>query len=65
MGHGVAVTRLQMAMAMAAIANDGWLMRPMLVSQLQERDGGVVQRYTSQRVRPVISEAASKQMVEF
>ena len=27
MGHGVAVTRLQMLYAMAAIANDGWLMR--------------------------------------
>ena len=29
MGQGVAVTRLQMTMAMAA-NNDGWLMRPML-----------------------------------
>ena len=64
MGQGVAVTRLQMAMAMAAIANNGWLMRPMLVSQLQERDGGVVQRYTSQRVRQVISEATSRLMIE-
>jgi cell division protein FtsI/penicillin-binding protein 2 len=64
MGHGVAVTRLQMAMAMAAIANDGWLMRPMIVSQLQERDGGVVERYTPQRVRQVISDATCKQMIE-
>ena len=64
MGHGVAVTRLQMAMAMAAIANDGWLMRPMIVSQLQERDGGVVERYTPQRVRQVISEETSRQMIE-
>jgi cell division protein FtsI/penicillin-binding protein 2 len=64
MGHGVAVTRLQMAMAMAAIANDGWLMRPMIVSQLQEREGGVVQRYTSQRVRQVVSAETCKQMIE-
>jgi cell division protein FtsI/penicillin-binding protein 2 len=64
MGHGVAVTRLQMAMAMAAIANDGWLMRPMIVSQLQERDGGVVERYTPQRVRQVISAETSRQMIE-
>ena len=64
MGHGVAVTRLQMAMAMAAIANDGWLMRPMIVSQLQERDGGVVERYTPQRVRQVISDATCKKMIE-
>jgi len=45
MGHGVAVTRLQMLDAMAAIANGGWLMRPMIVSRLQEHDGGVVERY--------------------
>ena len=64
MGHGVAVTRLQMLQAMAAIANDGWLMRPMIVSRLQERDGSVVQRYAPQRVRQVISETADKQMIE-
>jgi len=64
MGHGVAVTRLQMLYAMAAIANDGWLMRPMLISRLQERDGSVVQTYRPERARQVISEAASKQMIE-
>ena len=34
MGQGIAVTRLQMVMAMSAIANNGWLMRPLLVSRL-------------------------------
>ncbi|MDR3457642.1 MAG: penicillin-binding protein 2 [Verrucomicrobiae bacterium] len=64
MGHGVAVTRLQMIMAMSAIANDGWLMRPMLVSRLQQRDGGVVQRYAPERVRQVVTEATTKKMIE-
>lgn len=64
MGHGVAVTRLQMLSAMAAIANGGWLMRPMIVSRLQERDGSVVQRYAPERVRQVVSETAAKQMIE-
>jgi len=64
MGHGVMVTRLQMQYALAAIANGGWLMRPMIVSRLQEHDGSVMERYTPQRVRQVISEAASKQMIE-
>ena len=63
MGQGVAVTRLQMAMAMAALANDGWLMRPMLVSRLEDRDGHVVQKYEPQRVRQVVSVATDKQMV--
>jgi cell division protein FtsI/penicillin-binding protein 2 len=64
MGHGIAVTRLQMTMALSALANDGWLMRPMLVSRLEDRNGNVVQRYAPQRVRQVISEAADKQVVE-
>ncbi len=64
MGHGVAVTRLQMLMAMAALANDGWLMRPMIVSRLEDREGNVVQRYAPQRVRQVVSEATTQQMIE-
>jgi cell division protein FtsI/penicillin-binding protein 2 len=63
MGHGVAVTRLQMALAMCAIANRGVLMRPMLVDRLEDRDGHIVAQYSPQRVREVISESAAKQMV--
>jgi cell division protein FtsI (penicillin-binding protein 3) len=64
MGQGVASTSLQMAMAMCAIANKGTLMRPMLVSQLQDSDGEVVARYSPQPVRRVISEEAAREMVE-
>ncbi len=64
MGQGVAVTRLQMLMAMCAIANGGWLMRPMLVHRLEDRGGDVMQQYTPQRVRQVISDATDKLMIE-
>ena len=64
MGQGVAVTRLQMAMVLAAIANDGVLMRPMLVKDLRDHDGRIVQQYQPQAVRRVISSDAAKQMVE-
>jgi cell division protein FtsI/penicillin-binding protein 2 len=64
MGQGVAVTRLQMIMAMSALANDGWLMRPMLVNRLEDRNGNVVQQYAPQRVRQVVSESTDKLMVE-
>lgn len=64
MGHGVSVTRLQMTMAMCAIANNGWLMRPMLVDRLEDRDHRLVAKYPPQRVRQVISEAASKEMIK-
>ena len=64
MGHGVAVTGLQMTMAMCAIANKGVLMRPMLVDRLEDRDHNVVTKYPPQRVRQVISESAARQMVK-
>jgi cell division protein FtsI (penicillin-binding protein 3) len=64
MGQGVAVTRLQMAMVVGAIANDGVLMRPMLVKRLQDRNGNVVQEYEPQSVRRVISETTAREMVE-
>jgi cell division protein FtsI/penicillin-binding protein 2 len=62
MGQGVAVTRLQMMMAMCAIANGGLLMRPMLVDRLEDNEHNVVAKYNPQRVRQVISESVAKQM---
>jgi cell division protein FtsI/penicillin-binding protein 2 len=64
MGQGVSVTRLQMTMAMCAIANQGWLMRPMLVDRLEDSEHHVVAKYTPQRVRQVINEPAAKQIVQ-
>ncbi len=63
MGQGVSVTRLQMVMAMCAIANNGLLMRPMLVDRLEDREHHVMAKYTPQRVRQVISESAARTMV--
>jgi cell division protein FtsI/penicillin-binding protein 2 len=63
MGQGIAVTRLQMVMAMCAIANHGVLMRPMLVDRLEDRDHNVLAKYPPQKVRQVISEEAAKSMV--
>jgi cell division protein FtsI/penicillin-binding protein 2 len=64
MGQGIAVTRLQMIMAMCALANKGCLMRPMLVDRLEDRDHTVVAQYTPQRVRQVVSESAVRLMVQ-
>lgn len=64
MGQGIAVTRLQMLMAMCAIANGGWLMQPMLVERIEDDAHNVIARYAPLKVQRVISEAAAKQMVE-
>ena len=63
MGQEVATTPLQMAMAMCAIANGGKLMRPMLVSRLEDEQQRVVAQYAPQVIRQVCSEAASRQMI--
>ena len=64
MGHGIAVTSLQMTMAMCAIANKGVLMRPMIVDRLVDREDRVVTKYPPQRVRQVISDSAAALMVQ-
>ncbi len=64
MGHGIAVTRLQMVMAMSAIANNGWLMRPLLVSRLEDRERQTIVQYQPEAVRQVVSEATAQQMVK-
>lgn len=64
MGQGVSVTRLQMVMAMSAIANNGRLMRPFLVNRLEDRDRNVIAQYQPEMVRQVVSEATAKQMVK-
>jgi cell division protein FtsI/penicillin-binding protein 2 len=64
MGQGIAVTGLQMMMAVCAIANRGVLMRPMIVDRLEDRDHHVVIKYSPRRVRQVIREATAEQMVK-
>ena len=59
-GHGVAATPLQMVMALAAVANGGMLMRPMLVDSLVDDKGQTVVKYQPQIVRRVISEKTAK-----
>jgi cell division protein FtsI/penicillin-binding protein 2 len=63
MGHEVAVTPLQMVMAMCAVANEGRLMRPLLVDRLEDDKGQVIFKNYPQPVRQVVGEHAAKLMV--
>jgi len=63
-GLSAAATPLQMAMAMAAIANGGKLMRPLLVDRLEDAEGKVVLKNHPQIVRQVFKLEISKQVVE-
>ena len=63
MGQGIAVSRLQMTMAMCAIANKGILMRPMLVDRLEDCNHKEA-KCPPQRVHRVISESTAQLMVQ-
>ncbi|MBN2507780.1 MAG: penicillin-binding protein 2 [Verrucomicrobia bacterium] len=63
-GQAIAVTPLQMAAAVSAIANGGVLMRPFVVKGLRDQHGRLVARYEPQPVRQVIRDDVNRQMVE-
>ncbi|MZG52457.1 MAG: penicillin-binding protein 2 [Nitrospinae bacterium] len=62
-GHEIAVTPLQMVVALSAIANGGTLMEPHITKALM-RDGKVVKEIKPKKIRRVVSEKTSRQMME-
>ena len=63
MGHAITATHLQMVMAMCAIANEGRLMRPMIIDSLRGPNGEVFSKFQPQFLRQVISPRTARQMV--
>jgi len=61
MGQSIAVTPIQLLTAVSAVANDGMLMKPMLVKELRE-DGQTVKEFQPQQVRQVISPGTAKEL---
>lgn len=59
-GQRFQVTAIQLANAYCAIANGGNLMKPMIVKQITDSNGNVIQKFEPQVVRKVISEETSK-----
>lgn len=64
MGYEVAVTPLQLAMAYAAIANDGVLLAPALVKTIRDADGEVVYEHRPLAVRRVLRPATARTLRE-
>ena len=59
-GQGFSATPLQVVSAIAALGNDGMLMRPHLVKQIVARDGSIVREVKPELVRQVVSPAVAK-----
>jgi cell division protein FtsI (penicillin-binding protein 3) len=54
-GQGVSVSAIQLITAASAIANDGVLMKPLLVKEITDRNGNVVERFSPEPVRRVVA----------
>ena len=54
-GQGISVSAIQLITAASAIANDGMLMRPLLVKEITDRNGRMVKRFSPEPVRRVVS----------
>jgi len=61
-GQGIGVTSLQLATAMAAIANNGQLMKPYVVEKIVDGQGSVFSQAHPQVVRQVISEKTARRV---
>lgn len=60
-GQGFTATPLQVVAAIAAIANDGMLLRPRLIKRIVDGDGEVVEEGKVELVRRVVSADAARQ----
>jgi len=63
MGQSVAVTPLQMVMAMACVANNGKLMKPMIVSQITDPTGRVVATFSPEVERQVVTPETCRKVI--
>ncbi|MEN8211368.1 MAG: penicillin-binding protein 2, partial [Thermodesulfobacteriota bacterium] len=61
-GQGVSVSAIQLLSGISAIANDGKLMKPMLVKKIVSNRGKTLQAYQPQTIRQVISKKSAIQV---
>lgn len=64
MGQEIGVTPLQMASAVAAIANGGVLMKPYVVSEIRDADGNILRQVPPQVKRRVISPETARSVTK-
>lgn len=62
-GQNESITPMQMATAVAAIANGGYLVTPYVVDSISDKDGNVITQTETNIRRQVISEEVSRQLL--
>ena len=63
-GQGIAISAIQLLCAVNAMGNDGILMKPKLVKEIQDNDGNTVEKIDDTAVRQVISKETADKMCE-
>lgn len=63
-GQGIAVTALQLIVAVSSIANGGMRIKPALVKKIESLDGSFVKIFPKEEQGRVVSEKTSKEMLE-
>lgn len=62
-GQNESITPMQMATAVAAIANGGYLVTPYVVDSISDKDGNIISQTETNIRRQVISEEVSQQLL--
>lgn len=62
-GQNESITPMQMATAVAAIANGGYLVTPYVVDSISDKDGNIISQTETNIRRQVISEDVSRQLL--
>ena len=62
-GQNESITPMQMATAVAAIANGGYLVTPYVVDSVSDKDGNIISQTETNIRRQVISEEVSRQLL--
>ncbi len=62
-GQGISVTPIQQVMAITAMVNGGYLLKPYLVEEIVAHDGETYYQRKPEIIRQVVSEDTSKQLI--
>ena len=62
-GQNESITPMQMATAVAAIANGGYLVTPYVVDSISDKDGNIISQTETNIRRQIISEEVSRQLL--
>lgn len=63
-GYEISVTPLQLLNAYCALVNGGDLLQPYIIKSIKDEKGNIVEEFSRNKIRSVISEKTSKRVIE-